>query len=110
MNEPEPKPVPNASKPIYELVIHDIEERARIGREKYGTHLQAFNGRRPLQDAYQEAMDLTQYLRQAIEENDWLSKRGQKFVDACNAAIDAIADSNYRYAMDSLKEALEYKP
>ena len=35
---------------------------------EHGTPLQAHNGRDPLVDAYQEALDLAVYLRQAIEE------------------------------------------
>lgn len=41
---------------------------AAMGRARYGTPLQAGNGRDALVDAYQEALDLCVYLRQAIEE------------------------------------------
>ena len=67
-NKPEPPPLPNDSPAIWDLVIKDMAERDRGGREKYGTPLQAHNGRDPLVDAYQEALDLCVYLRQAIEE------------------------------------------
>lgn len=67
-NTPEPPPKPNNRIAIWELVIVDMEERNRIGTEKYGTPLQAFNGRDALMDAYQEGLDLCCYLRQAIEE------------------------------------------
>lgn len=53
---------------IVDLVLVDIKERDRIGQERYGTRLQAHNGRDALVDAYQEALDLAIYLRQAIEE------------------------------------------
>ena len=66
MNQPAPKP--NAGTPIWELVIADMRERDRIGRERYGTPLQAHNGRDALQDAYEEILDAAVYLRQAIEE------------------------------------------
>ena len=69
-NNPEPKPIPNNETPIWELVIADMQERNRIGTAKYGTPLQAHNGRKPLIDAYQEALDLCVYLRQAIEEGE----------------------------------------
>jgi hypothetical protein len=36
--------------------------------QRYGTLLQAGNGRDALVDAYQECLDLACYLRQAIEE------------------------------------------
>lgn len=64
----QPTPTPNSSKPIWELVIADMQERDRVGTEKYGTPLQAHNGRDALLDAYAEALDLVVYLRQAIEE------------------------------------------
>ena len=67
-NKPEPPPAPNAHRPVWELVVEDMKERDRVGRAKYGTPLQPFNGRDPLVDAYQEALDLAVYLRQAIEE------------------------------------------
>ena len=70
MNTPEPPPVPNGSRPIWEIVIDDMRERDRQGREKYGVPLQAGNGRDALVDAYQEALDLAVYLRQAIAERD----------------------------------------
>jgi hypothetical protein len=63
-------PIPVSSRPIWELVIEDMQDRDRMGREKYGTPLQAHNGRRPLVDAYQEVLDLAVYLRQAIEERE----------------------------------------
>lgn len=69
LSAPEPAPVANATTPIWDLVRTDIEERNAMGIAKYGTPLQVFNGRDPLVDAYQEALDLVVYLRQAIEEN-----------------------------------------
>jgi hypothetical protein len=68
LSRPEPPPTTNSSKPIWELVIADMRERDREGRKKYGTPLQAFNGRDALVDCYQEALDLAVYLCQAIEE------------------------------------------
>ena len=53
---------------LWPLVIKDMTERDRLGRAKYGTPLRSFNGRDPLVDAYQEALDLSVYLRQEIEE------------------------------------------
>lgn len=61
-------PKPNNREHIWDLVIQDMAQRDADGAKKYGTHLQAFNGRNPLVDAYQEALDLVVYLRQAIEE------------------------------------------
>lgn len=53
---------------ILPLVIHDMKQRGEMGMKKYGRPLTANNGRDALRDAYEEAMDLCQYLRQAIEE------------------------------------------
>lgn len=64
----QPAPKPNDLRPVWELVVEDMKARDDIGRERYGTPLQAFNGRDPLVDAYQEALDLVVYLRQAIYE------------------------------------------
>ena len=64
----QPAPTPNDSVPIWELVIADMQARDQLGRERYGTPLQAHNGRNALQDAYEEALDMAVYLRQAIEE------------------------------------------
>lgn len=64
----QPEPVSNEGRPIWELVVEDMKERDRVGRERYGTPLQANNGRDALVDAYHESLDLAVYLRQAIEE------------------------------------------
>lgn len=53
---------------IVDLVLKDLKDRAEVGLAKYKTYLRADNGRDALVDAYQEAMDLVMYLRQAIEE------------------------------------------
>ena len=52
------------------MVIADITARREVGIQRYGTALQAGNGRDALRDAYEEALDLASYLRQAIEERD----------------------------------------
>lgn len=64
------QPVPQANdKPaVWDLVLADMQERDRIGRERYGVPLQPHNGRDALLDAYAEALDLVVYLRQAIYE------------------------------------------
>ncbi len=55
---------------ILPLVISDLRGRDVIGKKKYKTTLQSHNGRDCLMDAYQEALDLCMYLRQAICERD----------------------------------------
>lgn len=57
---------------IADLVIEDIKKRKEFGVRKYGVPLRAHNGRSALQDAYEEALDLAHYLKQAIEEHGTL--------------------------------------
>lgn len=68
--EDQPAPTPNNRPAIWPMVIADMQARDNLGRERYGTPLQAFNGRDALVDAYQEALDLAVYLRQAMAERD----------------------------------------
>jgi hypothetical protein len=82
---PEPAPIPTTGPAVWDLVradvaaqlgpgairdamLDDMAERDRVGRVRYGTPLQTGNGRDALVDAYQEALDLCVYLRQAVEE------------------------------------------
>lgn len=55
-------------KAIAALVMSDLIERIEKGIGEYGVALRANNGRNALQDAYEEALDLACYLKQAIEE------------------------------------------
>ncbi len=64
----EPAPVANERAAVWDLVIADMRARDEAGAAHYGTRLQPFDGRDPLVEAYQEALDLCVYLRQAIEE------------------------------------------
>lgn len=79
----QPLPVPNAGRSIQALVrvdlldavvpvaadvSADLIDREQLGIDRYGTTLQAFNGRDVLRDAYEEALDLACYLRQAMVE------------------------------------------
>lgn len=67
-NDKQQAPVPNEGPDIFEMVMQDVQRRAHAGKQKYGTTLQGFNGRDALLDAYQEVLDLAQYLRQRIYE------------------------------------------
>lgn len=52
-------------------IVHaDIEARVTKGADEYGERLTTHNGRDALWDAYEEALDLCLYLRQAILERD----------------------------------------
>lgn len=54
--------------PARDLAIDDMRARDEQGAAKYGTRLQPHNGRDALVDAYQEALDLSVYLRQSLAE------------------------------------------
>jgi len=72
LNEHEPDPIRTEETPVWELVIEDMRQRDLAGRQKYGTPLQASNGRDALVDLYQELLDAVVYTRQE------LARRGQK--------------------------------
>ena len=59
----------NAAKPEFvQSIKDDINSRLQLGIDKYGTGLQAFNGRNAAKDAYEECLDFLCYLRQYIFE------------------------------------------
>lgn len=58
------------NKPVVAQVLIDLTERMEIGIKTYGEALRANNGRDALQDAYEEALDLACYLKQAMIERD----------------------------------------
>lgn len=91
----QPPPKRNSSTPIWELVVADMIARDHVGRERYGTPLQAHNGRDALVDAYQEALDLCVYLRQALEEGRSLMPEEAK------ALTIALKNSQADHAMTS---------
>jgi hypothetical protein len=105
LSRPEPPPVPNDSPAIWSLVIEDLRadfvdvedivldalDRDAFGRAKYGMPVLAGNGRNALVDAYQEALDLAVYLRQAIEE-------GRDLRVQYNAALRLLVDLRRAFA------------
>ena len=56
---------------LQEMVMEDMAKRLELGIERYGTGLQADNGRDMLQDAYEEALDLCVYLKGIIYEREY---------------------------------------
>lgn len=96
VTQEQPAPVPNASRPIWDLVIEDMKQIDQKGRKSYGTPLQAFNGRDALVDAYQEALDLAVYLRQAIEERKIVNARERKAdPDVLKRAVAYVEQTDY---------------
>ena len=65
--QPEPS---RGEQVVVDVVLADIRERAEAGKKRYGHYLEANNGRSALWDAYQEAIDLVMYLRQALLEEE----------------------------------------
>lgn len=66
----QPAPTPNDHPHITTLVLTDLQDRKEAGERAYGTPLQPHNGRDAMRDAYEEALDLALYLRQALYERD----------------------------------------
>ncbi len=67
------QPKPNQRKgprqvDVTPLVQADLAERSRKGIQTYGVPLRTHNGRNALCDAYEEALDMACYLRQALSE------------------------------------------
>lgn len=68
----QPAPIKNEKAALWPMVVKDMQERDKFGREKYGTPLQPMNGRDALIDAYEEVLDLSVYLKQVQEEHHFL--------------------------------------
>lgn len=60
--------IESSPHPCRDHVILDLVARDKAGFERYGQNLETNDGRNTLMDAYQEALDLAQYLRKLIEE------------------------------------------
>lgn len=67
INEQQP-PQPSKGSDCWLLVLEDMKARRELGISRYGQPVLPHNGRDALLDAYQEALDMCVYLRQAIEE------------------------------------------
>lgn len=59
---------PGVGPAVSSLVASDIINRMKVGIDRYGEALKVRNGRNALVDAYQEALDLTVYLKQELIE------------------------------------------
>lgn len=66
--------MPNSNPHIADLVIADLRTRKQLGIERYGTALQAHNGRDALRDLYEELLDACIYVKQVMEERDSTNK------------------------------------
>lgn len=96
-------PVPNDTEAIHDLVAADLAERKAFGTRKYGTPLQAHNGRNALLDAYEEALDLCVYLKQAMVERD-----GAEVTEPVGTATDICACGHHIKRHDSFSGCLAH--
>lgn len=92
-----PPPQANDRPPVWEAVIKDMQARDYVGRERYGVPLQAFNGRDALLDAYEEALDLAVYLKQAIQEREANITQ----MDDLKASVQRLRDQAEDQAQDA---------
>lgn len=85
-------------------VMADLIDRMEVGKKEYGVLLSTNNGRDALHDAYEEALDLACYLKQAMLERDdctnnansKLSSGGSQGISVpeCNARQEVIGSTN----------------
>jgi hypothetical protein len=99
-HEEQQLPTPNGSPHIHDLVSEDHQARKALGTERYGTPLQADNGRDALRDAYEESLDLSVYLRQAIEERNLQADKLRERLE--NAVPDTMATGDRKAVLDEV--------
>jgi hypothetical protein len=90
----QPSPTGNGNPVVIE-VIKDLVDRRAAGTKKYGTELRTENGRDALADAYQEALDLACYIKQALMERD----KQPKYIDT-GFTLDEINHLKYLVCKD----------
>lgn len=66
----QPMPTITDGQDIQSMVIADITARREVGIQRYGTALQANNGRDAMRDLYDELLDACCYAKQALVERD----------------------------------------
>ena len=86
----QPKPIKNDHAPIVPQVIQDFQDRMELGLSRYGTYLQPFNGRKSLQDAYEEQLDLIIYLKQALIEEGYQQQNCEEFSEITDDVIEDL--------------------
>lgn len=82
---PEPPPTGHGDMVIFEVTA-DLIARAKMGIEKCNTPLRVNNGRDALNDLYQELLDATMYLKQAIMERDLMRSELAAEKGSCTGA------------------------
>lgn len=98
----QPLPVPNEQPSIQSMVRADLDSREQVGVQRYGTPLQPHNGRDAMRDAYEEALDLTCYLRQVIAERLQQASEGRSVA----VMADGITDEVRRAGWEAFQAAI----
>jgi hypothetical protein len=83
-------------------IVDDMHARDQFGRNKYGTPLQANNGRDSLKDSYEELLDAAVYLKQTIETWDIDAAAKGQFISSYRKLQKQIAIDTYRKTLDSI--------
>lgn len=73
---------------IQQIVLNDIRERWRVGRERYGTGLQVGNGRDMTRDALEEVQDLLVYMTGMRERDAEIGRALQHLLDDVHGQLD----------------------
>ncbi len=101
LNAPQPAPSRGEGDEVWPLIFNapglvlpewlkaDMRARNDIGAAKYGTPLRVWNGRDCVVDAYQEALDLIVYVKQARERMGPYSLRQPDTINV-HVALDII--------------------
>ena len=84
-------PVANNEPAVWPLVIEDMKARDVVGRERYGVPLQPHNGRDALRDAYEEALDLCAYLKQAMMEREGVPELQSRTIERLLGDLERVA-------------------
>lgn len=103
-------------------VIEDLRARTALGVERYGRPLQAHNGRNALQDAYEEALDLVQYLKQALLEREggnlaleqggnryrWVTIASPVICSGCGRVVRADGNNHFAVIADAINGSVGF--
>lgn len=99
-HEEQQQPTENTGVHIHDLVSEDHQARKALGTERYGTPLGVDNGRDALRDAYEESLDLSVYLRQAMEERNLQLEALRLRME--NAVPDTMSTGDRKVVLDEL--------
>ncbi len=95
----QPLPAHNDRAAVWDLVKADIDSRDNLGRLRYGTRLQPFNGRDTVRDTYEEALDKLVYLRSLLVETQELRADLNSLAEANPQIKDAITALIAKYTI-----------